>query len=284
MLPLKTICAAVSFIPAQWDDVFLDENQIIRPKKTANLPLKDMLANPVGNDPRFWREVRQLYFVFEQGKIPVDFYRQYGGILNSYEAEQLEKVKKMLNWFRVLTLMVEWVKTGRLAPLWEMFGPPRESKELETIYFVGNELEPYIRFMPWFDSRRSKLVWYTPKNDDQLIQATWEAVTEAIAIYLRTAPLTPIKRDNNSTKMPLILWGFLARGALQAAFLQWFFQEVAHMNVSTCEARGCHNIVFPPREKFCSERCRQREKKYRQRHNGKVKKSRMGGLTNGRLG
>jgi len=161
--------------------------------------------------------------------------------------------------------MVEWAKTGRLAPLWEKFGPPQESKDCKPVFFVNDDSELNIKFSPWISTEAGEVLFHTPKNDEQLLQATWEAVTNAVGKYLDGIRLAPIIQEQPQSG--LILWGFIAKGALQAAFLDWFFQEIAHMNVTTCQARGCQNIVLLPRKIFCSERCRQREKKSRQRHN-----------------
>ncbi|TEB14617.1 hypothetical protein Psfp_02758 [Pelotomaculum sp. FP] len=300
MNPLKTICADVVYVPIKWKGASIAEAKgIIINRGTIDLHAKDLLkSNPVEENPRFWREVRQLYFDFENQKWESinNFYQQYGRIGKTPDDRQfggeweiIKDVQAWLNWFRVLTVMTEHAKTERLAPLWEMFGPPRESKDLQIIYFVNmakvtfpifpddppqqliqpiNE-QPTIRYSPKFDPRRSRMLWVTPQNDVELLEATWQAVIDAVTDGLRPIKLVPNNTHTLSTKTPLITWGFLVDGALQAAFMQWFFQEIAHMNVTTCEADDCKNIVLPPRERFCSERCRQREKKRRQRQNKK---------------
>jgi hypothetical protein len=285
MLPLKTICATVRYFPVHWENVTVDEKGIIRPGRVIPWGAPHSIDDDDGDEkphieegkpPRFWQQVRQLYFTFEEGKIPMGFYYQYGGILEDFHSESIEEVRKKLDWFRLLTVMVEWAKAGKLAPLWETFGQPQESKDCKPVFFVNDGSELNIKFSPWFATKGGEIsyytptddiFYYTPKNDEQLIQATWEAVTEAMEKYLQAITLVPITQGQPQSK--LILWGFQAKGALQAAFLDWFFQEIAHMNVNTCQARGCQNIVLLPRKIYCSERCKEREKKYRQYHKKK---------------
>ncbi|KAF1084856.1 hypothetical protein SPSYN_02026 [Sporotomaculum syntrophicum] len=300
MNTLKTICADVIYLPLRWKGVSIDE-KFIYCNGFEDLHEKDIFRpNPVEENPRFWLEVRQLYFDFQDKKWEriESFYKKYGAIRrragsqSKFHGESINDVLAWLNWFRVLTIMTEYAKNEKLAPLWEMFGPPRDSEingKNQVIYFVNMEKvnfeilpndppqqliqpihnQPTIRYIPTPHMSRNKLEYHTPQNDDQLLAATWQAIIEAVTDGLRPIALVPTTDRSPSKKAPLILWGFQADGALQAAFLQWFFQEIAHMNITTCESNDCNNIVLPPREKFCSDRCRQREKKRRQRENKK---------------
>lgn len=294
---MQAFNASINYIALSYKDLEIQDEKIIVCKEVKDLHLKDLPKNPTLNNPHFWKKVRQLYFDFEDKNWQAirNFYFGYGKILSARfhkrDKEYISDIIGRLNWFRALTVMVEWAKSGKLAPLREMFGEPRESKHLQIIYFVNmkkvtfpilpddppqQEIQPIsglptIRYLPKFDPRRSKMVWVTPQNDTELLAATWEAVTEAMTDMLQSILLFPDNKEHNTPRHPLITWGFLADGALQAAFLQWFFQEIAYINVTNCAADGCNNIVLPPRERFCSEKCRQREKKRRQRSSLKQK-------------
>lgn len=275
MEALGIIPATVTFIPLPWAKVSISDGSV-RCLEYEDLRLDEKgklsVENPTEKNPHFWEEVRQLYFTIKDKHWSDlrSFYQKYGPISDTGTGEEsLERCAKRLNWFRGLTILAGHAKAGRTAPLWEMFGPPRELRpdQEHVIYLVGNEMGPAIRWSPWPTFRRgkAKATWLSPQNDDELLRATWVAVTGAVTDMLRNVMLVPVQSDTHDLHAPLVLWGFLAQGALQAAFLQWFIKEMGHIDFPTCAAQGCRNVVLPPRQKFCSEKCRQREKKRRQR-------------------
>ncbi len=93
----------------------------------------------------------------------------------------------------------------------------------------------------------------------------WGAVTRAVTYELNSIALTPIVQDFSQSQQPDVLWGFKPNGALQAAFLQWYFKEFAHITMPICGVAECENLVPPNRRTYCSRTCQLREKKRRQR-------------------
>lgn len=285
MEQLQSVLAQVEWMPRPWGQPVFDGDLIrdLKPGAAGQPSGGQALA-----DVRFWKTVRQLDFAFENGdtRKVLDFYRQYGRVLHVTPAVQqlaLEavlaepddgdgvwvdaytgavevgsEVRSWLRWFRLLTLVVEWVKQGKLEPLWEMVGGPRQL-QASIVLAEASAGGPFLELPPII-RRRSPGAW-SPATDAELVHVTWLAATQAVQEFLRLTPLVPARQSR-----PLrIFWSFRAEGALQAAFLQWFFAEFANVQAARCEARGCANIVLPPRKRFCSERCRQREKKRRQR-------------------
>ncbi|AOQ23855.1 hypothetical protein MTAT_04880 [Moorella thermoacetica] len=293
-MQIQTIAAETVFAPIPWTKVALEDGFIIC-KESGFSRVEELteLTPPLEN-PHFWKEVRQLYFAFEQkdwqkirlfyqtnGPLGLENPRAPDGtILDNHppNRERISTCKRFLNWFRILTLMVKWAKTRNTAPLWDLFGPPRKSKDILTLSILFAEEWPWpaIWYTPSLDINwdtpinRDELAWISPQNDEQLIRAAWMAVVGAVTEMLRFTPLLPMTVSEDPF---VITWGFQCNGAFFAAFLQWFFQEIAYINVSTCQADGCNNLVIPPRDKYCSDRCKERMKKrrYRQRKKGDLK-------------
>ncbi|NPV70416.1 MAG: hypothetical protein HPY55_07215 [Firmicutes bacterium] len=306
---LETIAAETAYASIPWVKVALTQDE--RGERWIRC-IEDNLRgmfNPTETDPRFWRTVRQLYFAFEKNdwRQIEDFYGKYGHLLphgpclgwgrnetmpgvNPCKpvSESWGVCMKWLDWFRGLTLMVEWVKNGKVGPLWDLFRQGRNNagdrpfekamvikEELSAVYLVGDGSWPYVRYLPWPPIFRKKTgrggtaayetIWMGPQNDDQLLRDTWEAIVDCVSRVLPVFVLIPMLSREDDPRFPLYTWVFGASGAILAAFLQWFFQELGYLNVTRCSAADCGNLVLPPREKFCSERCRQREKKRRQR-------------------
>lgn len=275
---LFTIYGTIGYVPIPWDEVMFEDG-MIRLVRARNLRV-DELWNPVDQEPGFWRAVRSMAFRFrdgDQGAVR-EFYQRYGAFGfpadRSERTERWDTVAGALDWFRVLTLLVEWVKQRKAEPLWELFrsahpeeidaeGKPTERSSLYLLTGRAPGLPP-IRFVPWPFLRRRQVFWSRPTTDEELYIDAWRAAVDTAGAYMRNVTIVPRTQDHRAGS-PAATFAFIAKGALQAAFLQWFFQEVAPMNVTTCEAEGCDNPVLPPRERFCSETCRQREKKRRQR-------------------
>lgn len=281
---MQSVLAQVEWTPRPWGQPAFDGDLILDVAPPGATPT--VRTQPL-RDGQFWKAVRQLDFAFQDGNTRriADFYREYGrllpvtpgaaerawntalakldtpdGPLIDAEAavEVVSEVRSWLTWFRMLTLVVEWVKRGRLEPLWEMVGKPRPLQD-PILLAAASPAGPFLELPPILRRRRSGA--WSPATDAELVRLTWTAATQAVAQFLRLTPLVPAY----DSKPPRVFWRFRADGALQAAVLQWFFQEMAPVNVTTCEADGCNNPVLPPRERFCSETCRQRMKKRRQR-------------------
>lgn len=270
---LYPVYARAHFAPLPWKRVAVEGDKI-RCLELQLLSEDTWSSFPLDHNPRFWREVRQLSFYFDDNnwdKI-VRFYETYGALLNTLEldeiVEHVSDVKRGLRWFRELTALLEWVKNQREGPLWEKFGPPRQSQNLADVMVTlhGSPFEFYwIAYVPRLPRRTKggQYIFETPRTKNELFLATWLAVTDAASSYLR-------KRIRVTHAASAFLEGtaaiqFHALCALDAAFLQWYLQEVACYAVSRCAAKDCNNPVVPPRRVYCSERCRQREKKRRQR-------------------
>jgi hypothetical protein len=68
-------------------------------------------------------------------------------------------------------------------------------------------------------------------------------------------------KDFSNNRFPKVTWAFEAKGAVEAAFLQWFFTEFSQIQPNMCAADDCSNLVPADRSRWCSERCRERMKK-----------------------
>lgn len=283
-----TLYATVGYVPIPWATVSF-EGSLIRCGQIQYSRETD-LWNPVDREPDFWRRVRNMAFDFKDwNRTSVEgFYKHYGAFglpadreqsMNVFwcELERWDEVTTALDWFRVLTLLVEWIKQQKVGPIRDLFGSashmftnPDGSPYLDSpLILFGQEPHWVIRFVPWPVFRRAGegmqcVGWRLPSTDAELFHAAWQAAIDAAQAFMRSILSLPTPRDNKPLSVPV--FSFYARGALQAAFLQWFFREVVPMGVRTCEAEGCENAVLPPRKTYCSERCRQREKKRRQRH------------------
>lgn len=235
---------------------------------------KNENANPVS-----WQEVRQLSFALEDGREEKirEFFSRYGPIAPDIEGiEPVEKLKEYLFFFRELTNWVTWLKEGRLPPLRERIEEGQRILDRTTFQTFRR-----VRYIPektveapsdihLEDGRRIIRLSATATahffgeayaivipSEKRLPSFAWQEVAQATARYLETIPLIP------EVKSGVILFRFKARGALDAAFLQWYFEEF--ISYKTCAAEECEAPVFRINAKYCSERCRNREKKRRYR-------------------
>ena len=224
------------------------------------------IENPLHTNDHFWKEIIGLSFSFENEKLQNirEFYQKYGSIcpfsrdIGSYVLESWVWVKYNLIWFRYLCNIVHWVKYGTLSPLRELFSTSSEEKSNEE------EPKPILSYV----FLQYKIYWI-PKNDEELLFLAWKAVVDETAHKLQEIQLAPTN-IRGQTGFPPIFCQFKAEYALDAAFLQWYFQELASINAKTCAAKGCNNLVLNPRAEYCSKRCREREKKQRQREKKKL--------------
>lgn len=227
-------------------------------------------------DESLWRDVNQLYFAFNESnyeKIKA-FYSQNGFLhvlprdrwrrLNLPE-EDWEYTLAALEWFNLLISMTWWLKNENLGPLREVFN---ETKEISL---PGLKIKkPYLLKGPpnsGFDIFTNH--WPHPKDDGELRKGTWAAITTSL--YYQFNRLTFGPPEVTSFEMMTHAWYFEVYGAFQAAFLQWYFQELAGYGLRKCARDGCDNVVVPTPKKrgkekiYCDQRCRWAANKQKQR-------------------
>ena len=234
---------------------------------------------------RFWEEVQQLAFAFnEDDEARVrGFYQTYGWLGHSPFPgfhESWAWAKDVLNWFRMLVRLAQAVRDRKVGFL-------REYGHTHTIEDIGRGLK-FGYFAPsyeWWgssepDGDRTFIIRFPydeadwvdietsipPEDDDRLLRGTWREITRSATQYLDRITLVPGSQDYSDPSSPRVVWGFNARGAMEAAFLQWFFHEFTAVQPTICAARGCERFVPEGRTKWCSETCREREKKRHERH------------------
>jgi len=250
----------------------------------------------IDGNPCFWQEVKQLSFAFEDKKWEAiqAFYSRYGPVKPIFLSATIGVdygflTQNALLWFRHLTNLVAWIKNEKVSALREFF------KEGNDVFFQPSFYgTPRIRALPL--NREEGLSLTNQKTvmlvlravqdetlrqmeilerlrevagraqremkDSELIPRAWDLVALAVGEKLASIELVPV-RQQSSKLMPPVIWYFRAYCALDAAFLQWYFQELAPLTVKTCEAPGCNGVVLDPRAKYCSSRCYERVKKRR---------------------
>jgi hypothetical protein len=233
----------------------------------------------------------------------LNFYTRYGPIKPLFVSDAMFDivpfVRSELIWFRNLTNLVSWVRNEKLSPLREFFG--REDYDffqilsleasvtktqnliqegsilkadalksifrstmaafwsalIELVFKRMEQLQEKIR-----EELKEARVQVSTLKDHELIGYTWDLVAKVVGAKLGTIEFVPVYQQQTKS-IPPVVWYFRAYCALDAAFLQWYFQEVAPLMVRTCEAPGCNAPVLDPRAKYCSERCYWRAKKRR---------------------
>ncbi len=259
---------------------------------------------PVGvkvqDNQRFWRDVQQLYFPFNEfdhnDDINMwlriqDFCMNYGYLLPPElkstlvpTAEPWEQCKRWLNVFHCLTTMAGHAKNGRTSPLWdkidELHSQNDTKQDIRTIPFVeGFRYERNyitVALSPWEEPQEGMTegeirLW--PQDDNELLFVTWNSILTTTLDMLQLVPLKAIDREETpfiKEPRPLITWAFRPKGAIQAAFVQWYLQEIAPFNINICATNDCSMPVIPPQKKYCSETCRQKTKKREQRSKMKI--------------
>lgn len=293
---LYTLRVTINFQCEPWSALIFEGDTIRCLKRSHRDVGKDVFLD----NPRFWKDVRQLSFAFqrnERAKIR-DFYQKYGPVLATpfEDEESFSQVAKMLDWFRHLTLMAEWIKEEKAYLLSELlprnprytqpfmvfFGGPDPLAEVDPFYGEpdGMPVWPSIWTTPFGEPTEKEPYFRGPQNEEELYSAAWTAIVSSLWTYFR--------REATFTKIPfhepvffpsLIpgLWLAHVGSALSAAVYQWYFEELAeHLSGNTgvrCSADGCERLVPPHRIKhtvpgrraFCSSTCRERQKKRDQR-------------------
>jgi hypothetical protein len=227
--------------------------------------------------PRFWDDVRQLAFAFDEEDEDrvCRFCCEYGR-LGRYPLPMLHEswayLKDIVGWFQMLTCLTEAVKERRTGFLRE-FGREYTDEDVDRGFRPGyfhtsyGEWEGrdsnlyYIRFPHDTDHTSPVPRYFAPQDDALLLEGTWRAITETAAIYLDSVRLVPLAQDFSNNRFPKVAWTFRAEGAVEAAFLQWFFTEFSQIQPTICAAGDCTNLVPHDRRKWCSDRCRERVKK-----------------------
>ena len=312
--------AAVDYRPLSWSHVSIEGGIVVPDKKAwplvhtlmipglpASLAAKgldtrmiivrgiDLTRLPEGNadflegHPRFWEELRQLAFAFDDDdeERVRGFYQTYGELgrnpvasnpITSQHDESWAWAKDVVSWFRMLVSLTEAVKEHKVGFLREYGHEHTFTDRLRAAALRGphfNYFEPsykqwwrrgtpdYHIFFPYDTIPGGVLrdVYVPPQDDEKLLSGTWKAITFAATEYLNMITLTPVVQDFSDTRSPRVAWGFQVAGAMDAAFLQWFFREFWKVEFDVCAASDCANLVPEGRRKWCSETCREREKK-----------------------
>jgi len=172
----------------------------------------------------------------------------------------------VLNWFRLMTVIISHCKQGKtdaLREIWHTWEAQYECRDL--LYGFPVELHTFPRL----------------KTDEDLISFFWGMMMNSVGMVIGHIPLELVTpetlpslglRSTGPCSSPV--FGFSPLGALEAAFLQWYFHELAPVGVRKCAREDCNNLVLSPRQKYCSSRCRETEKKRRQRNGKRVQKAR----------
>lgn len=302
MKTLKTFQAEISWLCVPWDSVTV-EKQTGRDgqfRLITGIPAAqwyrgtttDLTINPANSEPGFWRQVRQWGFAFEDDAVEKvgGYYQTYGllkcvpkflekevpGIRWDFNEELWEANKMAMGWFNLLTSMMEWLKEGRLGPLRDLFGNPRMYLDCSDVWFYPKGYDeigiPFfgIRWItPPVHVQKNPLLfkWLAPLNDDHVLQATWDVIVGEVDKMLNEIQLTPAQVGEHNNRN--LTWRFYARGAFEAAFLQWYFQEMADYSPEgerrKCQNPECDNYLPLKRnpgseQKFCSNggKCRKR--------------------------
>lgn len=287
---LGSVRAVIAYGPTSWPEVdFLTSQEVAeregaeaeaegvgvvgeRFARVANhIHWTDSLPDADAYPPRFWRELLEDWSeVFRnprnEGGIG-NFYERYGpvtafGVEKWYES--LEAARLAIEWLDGMANFVRWLKNETYGPLWDWFQTPIEKRD-GTDYFAacipGSEGSERLAISFMASIVRGEVRYVHPRNEEELASSAWNAVMHAAWDRLVTIRLAPVFSDFSKRKDPTILWGFEAHGALNAAFLQFFFEELAHVHLKKCYADDCTNLLPPNRRKWCSPTCRERVKK-----------------------
>ncbi|MBN1321627.1 MAG: CGNR zinc finger domain-containing protein [Thermoleophilia bacterium] len=248
------------------------DKRIIRPLHTSLVP---------GRVPT-WQEVRQLHFAFLEGDWTSvrAFYAECGPLGDpavtelAKGGERVGWAKAALDWFRTLTVLARYVREGWASQLREEYlGPPKDIPPhvaRKLLYLVGphphsENQHRYSIYIDWLP-RESGQGLRSPRTDQEVFATTWTAIVRAIEEELGNIPLAPVSTDFTDNKFPQVKWGFFVDGALQAAFLDWFFREFHTYRFATCARPGCENPVLGRQRKYCSSKCADRDRVARYRN------------------
>ena len=234
---------------------------------------------------RFYERVVGLQSAFceENWEEVADFYGTYGPLGDPAVLKQKplgERVgwcRHALAWFGSLVRLVELLQTEDDAGLWLWFESclsrsPGGSVLLDLVQgsFPGAGL---------LDERFSRIelvpqaghTWPGARERQRLYDLMWGAVIDAVQGRLADTHLEPFRRVLSRPSRPVVQWGFAAGGALDAAFLQWFFEIFAPFQRPTCERPGCDRPLPVGRRKYCCPQCANAHRKQRQRERERVR-------------
>lgn len=219
--------------------------------------------------PSFWRSLLDDGWAarFEaplENRMAIEgFYRLYGPLTEAgaaYGCESLEAARLVIEWLRHLELLAGWLTAERYVKLIEYLGQLREGSESYVLFAAE------IPGIPNPERLSISLSVTDPTScaSSELASAGWTGILEAVSGRLACTPLVPVKSEFTPGRQPFVVWGFRPRAGIDVAFLQWFFERLGYDgDLPRCE--GCGNPVLPPRENWCSDRCRERVYKRRQR-------------------
>jgi hypothetical protein len=236
-------------------------------------------AGPVDLEGEDWGQVAGFYATYGPLGDP-DVHHQPLG-------ERVAWCSLVLSWFHSLTALTKMLQEEDDAGLWQWFescapADPDSDEPLNlvkgasvfqsvalddnrssisvTITSVGAALEDPGYYLEHPEDEPADEPWPDRQSIDyrrekeRLYAFLWQAVVESVERRLAAIPLEPIERDFHSLQQPVVSWGFLARGALDAAFLEWFFDVFAPSKVTVCEYLPCKQPVPEGRTKFCCDK------------------------------
>lgn len=234
-------------------------------------------------DETFWKQVVNLDYAFQGGNwIRIaPFYARYGGFLEpearlrgpgDSEIEPWSTCQDILSWLRRLTRLLAQIKGGRTAELQRWFNPGGDAPRSFPVvlsqprgHLDGHRLV-FRGFRRRESGARGDVCEYSaPETDRDLLSAAWSTVDEAIAEEMARIPLHPVAYGRPLDSDVPIVWQFQCEGALRAAFLDWYFEEVVGFGPARCSATDCTNLVPPGRRKYCCRRCADRDRQRRHR-------------------
>jgi hypothetical protein len=230
------------------------------------------------------------------------------GQTTTVTAEPLAYIAGWLEWFRRVTTLVDALKKGRPIPetgglaggyyVQESVWPTGHASDDDAEWFTAS-VDSMHKNAQVLAARYSwKPEWMTrglvvhgfsdytldfkiefeggateASSEDVRVKSyvgAWKEITRTVTRQLNSIELTPITQDFSRSDQPTVLWGFKPNGALQAAFLQWYFQEFAYVKMPICAADGCTGLVPPNRRSYCSPQCQWKMKQ--RRHRERVKR------------
>ncbi len=239
---------------------------------------RDETDNPANSDPEFWKHVANGLFSAFEGRKNIyggrgtieGFYREYGILAPGFYREPSDgedwfeswgECLEALKWFNRLTTWFDLLKDGEVGRLRKLFEEtwlhesdiPFYSIHRNTIYFEP----PYPNDIVDYDFDTPAL-----QNDDEVLKATWNVLTGEAAKLINLINLSPFPVEEDGKRS--LIWQFRVHGAFEAAFLQWYFQELTPFELKKCANPNCDKLARLGSD-YCGRRCAQATAKQRQR-------------------
>jgi hypothetical protein len=195
-----------------------------------------------------------------------ELYRSLGpvtaaGVHHNYES--LEAVCRATKWFRALTTVASLVTRQDFPGLLRVLLEPSSNSRSGCCFsavipgVAGTEELTLSLGMPGDVGHDSALRQLLQQDSASLLRRAELGVVAAVTARLAQIALWPVEHKSR------FYWGFHPVGALDAAFLDWFFQWSQADSKVCCEA--CGKPLRGKRRRWCSDPCRERMYKREQR-------------------